>query len=92
MKGNTQVSTPWSLLVNLESVKIDEKIKLEVINLRGECISYLESIQNLCEKWKPVNDTIVVLSQDKKLFDDLNNKSIQPELGRRGHLRVLPSN
>jgi hypothetical protein len=23
---------------------------------------------------------------------DLNSKSMQPELGRRGHLRVLPSN
>ena len=23
---------------------------------------------------------------------DISNKSIQPELGRRGHLRVLPSN
>jgi len=23
---------------------------------------------------------------------DVSNKSIQPELGRRGHLRVLPSN
>jgi phage baseplate assembly protein W len=23
---------------------------------------------------------------------DIGNKSMQPELGRRGHLRVLPSN
>ena len=74
MKKNVRVFSPWGLLVNLESVKIDEKIKLEVINLRKECKSYLESIQNLCEKWKPVDGTVVILSQDKNLFDDLTNK------------------
>jgi hypothetical protein len=74
MQNNARIPSPWGLLVNLESVKIDEKIKLEVINLRKECKSYLESIQNLCEKWKPVDGTVTILSQDKNIFDDLTNK------------------
>jgi cell fate regulator YaaT (PSP1 superfamily) len=69
-----KLTSPWVLLVDLESVKVDEKIKLQVINLRKKCESYLDEMRLITDKWKIENNTITILQADKNKWDEIFSK------------------
>jgi len=69
-----KLTSPWVLLVDLESVKVDEKIKLQVINLRKKCESYLYEMRLITDKWKIENNTITILQADKNKWDEIFSK------------------
>jgi cell fate regulator YaaT (PSP1 superfamily) len=64
-------TSPWVLLVDLESVKVDEKIKLQVINLRKKSESYLDEMRLITDKWKIENNTVTILQADKNKWDEI---------------------
>jgi hypothetical protein len=63
--------SPWVLLVDLDSVKIDEKIKLKATKLREECKSLLNQSKAVTDKWKIINNTVVILQTDKIKNDEI---------------------
>jgi hypothetical protein len=62
---------PWVLLVDLESAKVDEKIKLQVINLRKKCELYSDEMRLITDKWKIEDNTITILQADKNKWDEI---------------------
>lgn len=63
--------SPWALLVDLDSAKIDEKTKQKAIKLREECKSLLNQNNAIIDKWKIIDNTVTILPTDRIKVEEI---------------------